>query len=290
MQRRGVCKILGGKTLLAPQIAQAIDAIPHHTYLEPYVGGASVFMTKAKSRYEILNDIDAELTTLLRCAAHHPQALATELAKLHAGRLEYKRLAATDPATLTDLQRAARTFTLRRLTYGGDITTVGGGRLAGVQVTSWQVTVSLYAAWLATACGRLADALIENLPATEAIRRYDSPTTLTYADPPYIATTGYAHPFTDDDHRQLADQLHTLTGRFLLTINNHPLARELYADCQVTELAGQWMTRGGGKHAHVTELLIAGPPRPRRKRPSKVPRTPPKPTTKGAPKRRPSGR
>jgi DNA adenine methylase len=46
------------------------------------------------------------------------------------GRREFERLKATDPATLTDLERAGRFLYLQRLAFGGKV----NGRNFGVSV------------------------------------------------------------------------------------------------------------------------------------------------------------
>ena len=47
---------IGGKARQAKWISNYIDKIPHHCYLEPFCGAASVFFTKQKVKVEALND------------------------------------------------------------------------------------------------------------------------------------------------------------------------------------------------------------------------------------------
>jgi DNA adenine methylase len=78
---------------------------------------------------------------------------------------------------------------------------------------------------------RLAGVIIECLPYGELIRRYDRAGTLFYIDPPYWGSeTDYGNGlFGRDDFAKLADQLARLKGRFVLTINDLPATRELFA-------------------------------------------------------------
>ena len=65
---------------------------------------------------------------------------------------------------------------------------------------------------LAEIAQRLLRVQIENAPATEVIRRYDSLEALFYCDPPYVHasrsdTNAYAYEMSDDEHRELARAL-----------------------------------------------------------------------------------
>jgi DNA adenine methylase len=62
---------------------------------------------------------------------------------------------------------------------------------------------------------RLLRVQIENRPAIDVIRLYDSPTTLFYCDPPYVHETrgdskAYGYEMSDDEHRDLADALNSV--------------------------------------------------------------------------------
>lgn len=68
---------------------------------------------------------------------------------------------------------------------------------------------------------RLQGVVIDNRNFAELAGVYDSPKTLFYCDPPYVLSTrsgksrqspSYRFEMTDDDHRDLAEQLHSLKG------------------------------------------------------------------------------
>jgi DNA adenine methylase len=71
---------------------------------------------------------------------------------------------------------------------------------------------------------RLSGVVIECLSYAEFIRRYDSPGTLFYLDPPYWGSEdryGKA-TFAPDDSDALARQLAGIQGKFLMSINDVP--------------------------------------------------------------------
>ena len=77
---------------------------------------------------------------------------------------------------------------------------------------------------------RLAGVVIERLPYADLVRRYDGPDVLFYLDPPYWGCEGDYGPgvFGRDDFQRLADQLATIAGSFILSINDTPGAREVF--------------------------------------------------------------
>lgn len=64
---------------------------------------------------------------------------------------------------------------------------------------------------------------VENLDFEAVIKKYDSPTTVFYVDPPYYATENYYEfGFTTDDHFRLAQCLKEIKGRFALSYYEFP--------------------------------------------------------------------
>ncbi|MCK4818803.1 DNA adenine methylase, partial [bacterium] len=87
---------------------------------------------------------------------------------------------------------------------------------------------------------RLLRVQIENSPATEIIKRYDSEETLFYCDPPYPHgsrgdSNAYAHEMTDNDHRELARFLRTVRGKVALSSYHCDIMDELYGDWSYIE-------------------------------------------------------
>ena len=70
---------------------------------------------------------------------------------------------------------------------------------------------------------------IEELDFRECIKRYDRPWTLFFCDPPYYGVKRYKYVFSEEDHEDLAKLLRRVKGKWLLTYNDHPRIRHLYA-------------------------------------------------------------
>ena len=86
---------------------------------------------------------------------------------------------------------------------------------------------------LAEIADRLIRVQIENRPAIDVIRLYDSKGTLFYCDPPYINHTrgddsAYAFEMTDDEHCCLAEVLNSVKGMVALSNYDCDLLNRLY--------------------------------------------------------------
>ncbi|WP_295452593.1 DNA adenine methylase, partial [uncultured Pseudophaeobacter sp.] len=92
-----------------------------------------------------------------------------------------ERLRKTDPATLTDLQRAARFLYLQRQAFGGKL----GGVFGVATDRPSRFSLSRLEPILEAAHERLESVIFENLDWSDLIRRYDGSKTLFYLDPPY---------------------------------------------------------------------------------------------------------
>ncbi len=107
---------------------------------------------------------------------------------------------------------------------------------------------------------RLAGVVIECLDFGEFIRRYDSAGTLFYLDPPYWGSEGdYGKAlFARADFQRLADQLQGIKGRFLMSINDVPEIRAMFAWARFDEVETTYTIAGKGQTRPAAELLIRG--------------------------------
>lgn len=92
-----------------------------------------------------------------------------------------------------------------------------------------------YPAALTEIIDRLRGVVIENRDAFGLIAEQDSEQTLFYLDPPYVMSTrdkgaDYRFEMTDDQHRDLAELLHSLSGMVVLSGYHSALYDDLYAD------------------------------------------------------------
>lgn len=230
---RALVPWIGGKTGLADRIIALFP--PHHCYVEVFAGAGSVLFRKPESRVEILNDINLELVTLYRVIKHHLDEFIRYLRWLLTAREEFERFKATDPATLTDVQRAVRFYYLHRNAFapGVAVPTFRSGASEPARFNLLRIEEHLSAVHL-----RLSRVTIENLPYAKVISMCDKVDTLFYLDPPYYGSEGdYGRGlFARADFSTLAEQLRSIKGRFVLSLNDRP---ETLARYHVGDARGQ---------------------------------------------------
>lgn len=250
-----VAPYLGGKRNLAKRVIAKITTIPHTTYAEPFVGMGGVFFRRTgPAKAEVINDISQDIATLFRVLKrHYPQFIQAINFQI-TSRTEFERLVKTDPSTLTDFDRSARFLYLQRTAFGGKVASrnfgVSVGRSAHFDLTKLEPM-------LADVYERLSSVTIECLPYVKFIERYDRPSTLFYLDPPYWGCENdYGkNIFERADFAALADQLRAIKGRFILSINDVPEIRELFAWAQIEVVETSYTV--GKKAKRVGELLIS---------------------------------
>jgi DNA adenine methylase len=250
---------VGGKRNLAKRIVALIEATPHTAYAEAFVGMGGVFLKRRSAPpTEVINDISGDVATLFRVLQRHYTAFMDMLRYQVSSRREFERLKASDPATLTDLERAARFLYLQRLAFGGKV----AGRNFGVTVSgSARFNVLKLAPLLEDVHERLAGVVIEQLPWQRFLERYDRAGTLFYLDPPYWGSEGDygAGVFGREQFAELAARLGTIKGRFILSINDVPEIRELFAAFANEPVETTYFVAGANNAMRAGELIITGP-------------------------------
>lgn len=256
-----VAPYLGGKRNLAKRLIGRIEAIPHDTYAEPFVGMGGVFLRRRqRPRAEVINDLNREVATFFRILQRHYVQFMDTIKFGITTRAEFLRLVDTDPGTLTDLERAARFLYLQRTAFGGKVS----GRNFGVSPDrSGRFDITKLAPMLEDLHSRLSGVVIECLPFEDFIRRYDRPGTLFYLDPPYWGCEAdYGKDmFSRADFERLAGLLEAISGRFLLSLNDTPGVRETFSMFDI-EAVETTYTVGRKKESRgkVGEVIISNRP------------------------------
>jgi len=248
---------IGGKRNLARRLVDLIEVTPHRTYAEPFVGMAGVFLRRRRRpQAEVINDWSRDVATFYRILQRHYVAFMEMLRFQITTRAEFERLSAENPDTLTDLERAARFLYLQRVAFGGKV----NGRNFGVSHhRPARFDVTKLASALEELHERLAGVVIERLPWQAFLARYDTPDTLFYLDPPYYGCEGDYGPgmFDRAEFEELATLLAAIEGRFILSLNDRPEVREIFAGFQIAEAATHYGVSGQGARP-AAEVIIRG--------------------------------
>ncbi|MCL4506164.1 MAG: DNA adenine methylase [Chloroflexi bacterium] len=221
---------------------------PAQHYCEPFGGSAAVLINREPAPVETYNDIDSEVVNFFRVLRDQKDQLLYAIGLTPFAREEFLRAIATNNNGhhLTDLERARRFFIRARQVRTGLAQTASIGRWANCLNTSRAGMAGAVSRWLGSVEGldwivfRLLRVQIENDSAIKVIRRYDSPDTLFYCDPPYPhASRGdakaYGYEMTDEDHVTLSKVLHQIAGKVAVSGYHCDLMDTLYHDFKIHE-------------------------------------------------------
>jgi DNA adenine methylase len=247
---RGPLSYIGGKNRLAKQIIAMLP--PHKTYVEPFSGGAQVLFHKEPSAVEVLNDLDGEIVNFFRVCQQHHEELIRYLRSMLVSRQWYELLKGTNPAALTDIQRAARHLYLLKNSYGS-MTIRQNYHIHVVQPPGFNP--DKLPEIIADTHKRLARVQIECLPYEKVLKHFDRPETLFYLDPPYFGRSLYRHNLSPDDFAAMAERLSSLNGKFILSLNDLPEVRAIFRQfkIQAVKIAYSAQPSSGRRYS---ELLI----------------------------------
>lgn len=224
-----VLKYPGAKNRLAEWICEYIPQ--HEVYLEPYAGSLAVFFTKQPARIETLNDLDGDVVNYFRIIREKPSELMESLKLTPYARDEYFTAYEITPGD-SDVERA-RKFAVRCWQGFGSSNLYRNGFRSSQQSKSPHTTKEWkeFPERLAEASERLKNAQIENLPAVELIRRYNTPDVFIYADPPYLHGTRknnlYRYEMSDQDHEELLQALFGHPGKVLISGYDNDLYNDM---------------------------------------------------------------
>lgn len=243
----------GGKRRLIKHLYPHFPA--HECYVEAFAGGAAaLLMRPVPAPVEVLNDINGELVRLYRCIRHHLDEFIRQFRWSLVSRQMFEWAQMERPETLTDIQRAARFYYLQKLAFGGKVQGQSFGYAAsgsGPRLNLLRIEEELSAVHL-----RLSNVIVEHGQWHEVVERYDRPTTLHYLDPPYWETEGYGVDFPWSEYERMAAWMRAAKGKVVLSINDHPDIRRLFAGFDLVPLQLRYTIGREGRDAAAGELII----------------------------------
>ena len=210
-----------------------------HHYCEPFGGSGAVLLNREPAPVETYNDIDGEVVNFFRVLRNQPNRLIKAIGLTPFSREEYFLAISMNGKKLSDLERARRFFVRARQTRTALAQKASLGRWANCKNTSRAGMSGAVSRWLGSIESlpditlRLLRVQVENRPAVEVIKLYDSSDTLFYCDPPYVHTTrgdgnAYGFEMSDEEHHELADVLNNCKGRIALSGYNCSLMNQVY--------------------------------------------------------------
>lgn len=224
---------IGGKQKLARHI---VRLFPHHTtYVEVFAGGAAVFFYKEPSPIEVLNDVDSGIVNLYRVL--QDRALFDEfLWRMRFtlwSREMYYDAAATWRTEPDPVKKAHKYFMAVAQAFAGQEGNTWGYAVHDPETNMLTSRMRRASKRLPLIHHRLQSALIEHDDFRKILKRYDTPSTLFYCDPPYVNSACrddkayYPNSLVAQDHEELVDILKGLKGKAVLSGYPNPIYAQL---------------------------------------------------------------
>jgi DNA adenine methylase len=246
--RPPICRV-GTKASILDKVFKAFpDDSAYDTYVEPFIGGGAVYWAKDPTKREVINDLDSELIELYRTLkTTRSRDVPTDLT--------------SKAAIQSFFDKGKPPGDMRKLAYG---IVASCNRWMGRQTGNIIYKESDPAKKLRKLDEyqeRMKGTTILNESYEKVLRRFDSPRTFFYLDPPYedSKTLYKAIEKTGFDFEKLRDELSRLKGKWLLSINDSKYIRDLfkgfYARGFVQKARGKGLGSIGNKDRK--ELLIA---------------------------------
>lgn len=225
---KAILSKMGGKAFLVNRLSSILP--DHERYIEPFAGGARLFFAKEPSPIEILNDKDNSLVNLYRVIQNDEkrQRLIKLLNETPYSRSVFQRWK-SEGIPQDEIEKAGRYFFLCKASFAGDA--LRGGFACPSRSTTrnpaqtYQNSIDA----LEHIAKRLKGVTIECMDYKDCISRYDSESSLFYLDCPYYGSEDYyGNTFSQDDHYKLAEILHSIKGKVMVSHYQNSLYDELY--------------------------------------------------------------
>lgn len=214
-----------------------------HHFCELFGGSAAILLNRDPSYVETYNDIDGEVVNFFKVLRDQKEELLYAIGMTPFSREEFQKAIQSNgnSENLSDFERARRFFIRARQVRTGLAQTASNGRWANCLLTSRAGMAGAVSRWLGSVEGleyvasRLLRVQIENDDAVNVIKRYDSPETLFYCDPPYPHGSrgdknAYKYEMSDLMHMKLAEILKNVKGNVAISGYRCELMDESYKD------------------------------------------------------------
>jgi DNA adenine methylase len=233
---------IGGKVLLKKTLVDkyfpASDT--YKTYVEPFVGGGSVYFYKNKDDHkEVVNDLDPFIYQLFKGFQNYAGLKLADDVNGDYTEEDFEDIKESQPKN--DYDKFLKTYLLYKLSYFGKGEAFGKPRI-NTSFTEYKE--------------RLKNVDILNKDYKEVIEKYDSPSTFFYLDPPVRAQTGKFN-FPAIDVKQLDKICKSIKGKFLLSLADKP-NDELFKGFNVVDVPTKYVQgrSKGGQSLKTKEYLI----------------------------------
>jgi DNA adenine methylase len=239
---------IGGKSRLKKKIISMFpDNYENMIYAEPFVGGGSIFFYKNPSKKEIINDIDKNVIDVYKLFKKYDSDDIFKALKTLKKNKETFNYIKHEYKPRTEFSKGIRLYYLFKTSFFCNINlgfnTSGVSKFTDRPIKEYR--------------DRLKNTIILNKNYVDVIKKYDSPNTFFYLDPPYENSEGLYDNF-NLPIKDVHDLLKNIKGKFLLSYNNSAIAKELFKNYKIKYVKTKYTDPiRGGQPIDKTEIIIS---------------------------------
>ena len=209
------CRV-GSKVSVRNEILQVLSKVKHDVYVEPFVGGGTIFWSNTPAKKNIINDLDKTLMNayrLIKKVSSNPNDFPSWNSLDKAKRFFGKKNKNINEKLSHEILATCGGF-------GSQYATKVSQLYKGANPARKTKNIVKYKE-------RMKNTTIKTWDYKRIIKKYDSKNTLFFLDPPYEASKGLYKDY-GMDYPMMAKLLKKIKGKFLLTINDSQNIREVF--------------------------------------------------------------
>jgi len=234
---------LGGKVLLKKTIVKKFfpASSSYSTYIEPFVGGGSVYFFKEKDGHkEVVNDIDPLISNIFKGFKKYPSEQIAKDVNGNYTKNDFMNILKQKPSS--EYQSFLQQFLVNRLSFFARSRTFGKPRINS--------TFEGYDE-------RLSDATILNEDWKAVIKKYNKKDSFFYLDPPAVAgDSAFKYPAVDVG--ELKTACDSIVGKFCLTYPDKDDIQKVFKEYHCSKISTKYVgdRTTGGQTQTSTEWVI----------------------------------
>lgn len=234
---------LGGKVLLKKTIVDKFfpSSTSYKTYIEPFVGGGSVYFYKDKDGHkEVVNDIDPLIYKIFNGFKKYSSEQISKDVVGNYDKSDFKNLLELTPSSEYD--KFLQQFLINRLSFFARSKTFGKPRI-NAQFNGYDE--------------RLREATILNDDWKAVVRKYNTKDAFFYLDPPAVAgDSAFRYPAVDVG--ELKTACDSIVGKFCLTYPDKDDIQKVFSKYHCTKLGTKYVgdRTTGGQTKPQSEWII----------------------------------
>ena len=232
---------LGGKVLLKKELVDKYFPKSYSTYVEPFVGGGSVYFYKDKLDHkEVVNDIDPLIYTIFKGFQKYPEDKIANDVNGDYTKADFEKIVSTKPSTDYDIFK--KSFLINRLSFFARSKTFGKPRI--------NATFKGYNK-------RLDGVTILNQDWKKVVKDYNDKNTFFYLDPPAVAAdSAFTYPAIDvGELKKVCDEI---KGKFCLSYPDRDDIEKVFSKYNCNKITTKYVgdRTTGGQTVTSTEWVI----------------------------------